>query len=126
MVIEPEEMASEFIVPIWQSVDSDYKRKYALNIWQQFEDSLKSSASVKDLSSFYSRLKRRLNIEPNKENASKIVNFIARYDNSKEVMDILRTKSPYIVLVCRAINEQAKEARELKKDKPNQIKPELF
>jgi hypothetical protein len=29
-------------------------------------------------------------------------------------------------LVCRAINEQAKEAREMKKDKPNQIKPELF
>lgn len=105
-----QQIVYDFLMPIWESVSADYKRKYVKNIWAQFEGMLKSASACNTLPAFYQKLCRRVDINPNKENGKKITDYIGRNNGiDTETLTIIRKQTSYLTLVLRSLNEARKE-----------------
>lgn len=63
MIIDDlETIATKLLTPLWRGLESDYKRRYAVKIWQQFESNIRSASYTNDVSRFMQLITMRLPI----------------------------------------------------------------
>lgn len=99
-----EEIADNLLTPLWQGIDAGYKKRYALNIWQQFEDNIRSAAYTARASDFLSRIKMRLGITIYSEDVEKIAGVIVAGED-RSLLRMLREDTTLLVLLVRVANE---------------------
>mgnify|MGYP003395035311 CR=1 FL=1 len=104
-----EQIASELLTPLWKGIPSEYKAKYARNIWGQFEDNIRSAAYCDRLSKFLDKLTQRLGIAVMEVDAGRITEFLAAAD-TRQTLKALREDTALLVLLVRAANEERREA----------------
>lgn len=103
-----EEIADKLLLPIWQCVDNEYKRKYARNIWNQFEDAIRSSAYTSNLSIFLTNIQQRLQVSIDKQCVAPIT-FVIQSGMDDVILEDLREETTYLVLLVRLKNETKKQ-----------------
>lgn len=111
-----EHLATDLLTPLWRGISPDYKSKYRRNIWQQFEDNLRSAAYTAKLSTFLAKLTTRLGIEVRGEDAEKVAAVI-QCGEDKSLLKMLRDETALLVLLVRVANEERAEKYRQKNEK---------
>ena len=109
---ELHEMVSELLLIIWRGVPLDYKRKY-MNIWEQFENNIRSAAYTSNLGKFVNSicLKMSADIGKNKAERARAGQLLAEFD-SRDVLKLLREETTLLVLMVRVAVQEKREAWE--------------
>lgn len=102
------EIAENLLFPIWESIDTDYKKKYSKNIWEQFENQILFCLFTKDIQNFVTKIKKSLPCQLNLENSEKIYFFSQSVDN-EEVMKLIRQKSNYLIFLVRKLRDEKQQ-----------------
>lgn len=102
-------IADSLLTPLWKGVPSEYKAKYARNIWSQFEDNIRSAAYCDRLSKFLDKLTQRLDIAVLEADTEHVTAFLAAAD-TRQTLKALREDTALLVLLVRVANEERREA----------------
>ena len=107
---ELREQATDLLWTVWRGIPPDYKSRYRRNIWQQFEDRVRSAAYTSNLGKFVNSLCLSLGATVgrasiDRETADKVLNS----GNDAILLKLLRDETTLIVLKVRLRNEQAQQ-----------------
>lgn len=102
-------IANELLMPLWKGVPSDYKAKYARNIWSQLEDNIRSAAYCDRLSKFVDKISQRLDIAILEADTATVTDFLAAAE-TRPTLKALREDTALLVLLVRVANEERREA----------------
>ena len=105
--IDEQEIVENFLFPLWKSVSIDYKKKYARDVWDHFENALRSATNSKDLKKFLTIFKKRIPSSINKEDDISIMRVVVQ-DSDNRVLRKIRENTAYLVLMTRIINTEKK------------------
>lgn len=102
--------AAELLAIIWRGIPSDYKARYRMSIWQQFEDNIRSAAYTSSLGRFVNTLCQKLqaNIGRNagdRETAQTILNS----GDDRTLLKLMRDETTLLVLIVRVANQERRE-----------------
>ena len=107
-----QEIAENLLTPIWRGIPESYKKKYLRNIWQQFEDNIKSAAYTSTLSKFLSNISTRLGVALSESDSGKVVSITTSGDD-RSALKMLRDEATLLVLMVRIANDERKQAARL-------------
>lgn len=96
---------TKLLTILWESVDKEYKRKYSIKIWTQFEENIKAAAMTKDLKAFLNLIVQKLLITVKNDKVTEILNIINKLDDKKALKE-LRTNTTFLVLLVRFENQE--------------------
>lgn len=100
--------ALKLLMPLWRGIPADYKRKYARNIWQQFEDNIRAAAYTSKASRFASSICSRLQIQIAARDVQMVNEALAAADD-RVLLRQLREEATTLVLMVRLENDKRKE-----------------
>ena len=103
----PELIAESLLTPIWRGIPADYKSKYRQNIWQQFEDNIRSAAYTSRLQTWLDTICRRLNVTIRPEHAAQMMPLFTM-SMDRAILRALRDETTLLVLLVRVANEERK------------------
>jgi hypothetical protein len=110
-----EEVARDLLTPLWRGISADYKGKYARNIWEQFENAVKSAAYTARAAEFLSRITARLGIKIQTEHVEQVRGVVSS-GQDRALLKMLRDDTTLLVLLVRADNEERKAEWQKKKE----------
>jgi len=94
---------------IWRSIPASYKSRYRRNIWQQFEDNIRSAAYTNNLGKFVNSLCLALNVEIRGQDDIELANDALREGGDKAMLKLMREETTLLVLMVRLRNQERKE-----------------
>lgn len=101
--------ALNLLIPLWRGIPADYKRQYARNIWQQFEDNVRAAAYTASLSKFVNSICFRMQIRiPGDATAD--VNEVLMLGRDRELLRQIRDEAATLGLMVRLENDKRKDA----------------
>ena len=105
-----QEKAAELLDIVWRGIPSDYKSRYRMNIWQQFEDNIRSAAYTSSLGKFVNSLCQKLgaSIGRNAEDRE-AAQIILNSGNDRALLKLLRDETTLLVLLVRVANQERRE-----------------
>lgn len=110
-------VALSLLIPLWRGIPGDYKRKYARNIWQQFEDNIRSAAYTASLSKFVNSICSRMQIVTAADDLP-AVNAALNAGQDRVILRQIRDEATILVLMVRLENDKRKkewEARQVER-----------
>ena len=110
---ELRQQAADLLMAVWRGVPAEYKSRYRMNIWQQFEDQLRSAAYTSNLDRCVSSLCQKLScdIGRNAEDRDRAEAILNSADGSA-MLRLLRDQTTVLVLHVRVANQARREAWE--------------
>jgi chorismate mutase len=103
-----EHVGEHLLFPLFRCIASAYKQKYKRNIWEQFENNIRSAAYTGRLSQFYENICAIMPIEVETKYLL-YIREILQSGMDKEILTWLREETAYMVLIARVKNEERKE-----------------
>lgn len=104
------DLIATLIRSIWDGVPRDYKSRYRLTIWDQFENEIKSAAYTSSLPVFVTRLCQRLGASLGRTPEERaVVESILKHGEDKTVLRIIREETAYLVLLVRIDNQEKRD-----------------
>lgn len=110
MIDEIKRIAERLLLPIWNGLDKNYKRRYAVKIWDQFESNIRSASYTNDLSTFLQRMTMRLPVSLNDADIATVLSEFDR-DDQRQTLNILRNQTALLVLLVRQKNNERREEK---------------
>lgn len=107
-MITQELVAENLLWPLWLSVDDDYKSRYAKEIWEHFENAIRSAAYTGSLRVYLSNFQQRIPSRLKAKHLS-LVNTIIQSGEDALVLDWLRDETTYLVMLVHIKNQEKKE-----------------
>jgi hypothetical protein len=107
--ITQESVAENLLWGLWRSISEDYKMKYPRDIWDHFENAMKSASYTSSLKSFLTLFQRRFPLDL-QEQYTKGIKSILESGRDEEILGWLRDESTYMVMIVRIRNQERKEA----------------
>jgi len=105
-----EELVSENLLwPLWRCITDDFKTKYLKEIWDIFENAIKSASYTDCLKVFLENFKRRIPVDLQAQYSKDIMSIIELNEDEK-ILNWLRTESTYMVMIVRLKNQDRKES----------------
>lgn len=104
-------IADKLLWPLWRCVSDDYKSKYKKDVWEHFENAVKSAAYTGSMKVFLSNFQKRLPVDLQAQYAKDIMSVVD-INNDDEMLNLLRQETTYLVMVVRLRNQDRKEAYE--------------
>jgi len=101
--------AADLLTAIWRGIPNNYKSRYRRNIWQQFEDNVRSSAYTSNLGKFVSTLCWKLQAQIGGEDSAD-VERILNGGHDRALLKLLREETTLLVLMVRVANQERQEA----------------
>jgi hypothetical protein len=108
------QMGASLLTPIWRGVPADYKRKYAMTIWRQFEDNIRSAAYTSSLSKFVNTICSRLQVKIAADDVEAVEHTVSS-GNDRELLRLLRDEATMLVLMVRIANDRRRDEWEAKR-----------
>jgi hypothetical protein len=103
-----EMVAENLLWPLWRCLDDSYKDRYKREIWEHFENAIRSAAYTARLSNFLTNFKNRIPTELEAQYL-KHIRLIIDCGNDSEVLNWLRDETTYLVMITRMMNQDRKE-----------------
>ena len=108
VTITQDMVAENLLWPLWRSITDEYKDRYKREIWEHFENALRSAAYTARLSTFLSNFSKRIPSELKVEGMKEIRTVIeSGLDN--DVLTWLREETTYLVMIVRLKNQNRKD-----------------
>ena len=103
---ELRQMAANLLMAIWRGIPAGYKQQYARNIWEQFENQVRSAAYTNSLAKFVNSLSLKfqatIGVTPEeREQAERILNS----GQDRALLKIMREQTTILVLMLRVENQ---------------------
>lgn len=117
--------ALKLLIPLWRNLDAAYKQKYARNIWEQFQNQIRSAAYTATLSKFVNSLCSKLQIHVDVKSAPDVVAVIACGED-RRILKQLREESSTLVLMVRLENEKRKDEWRKQSEQTRQVVKQSF
>lgn len=105
--INQEDAAKYLLYPLWRGVDDNYKKQYAKDVWQHFENAIKSASNEISLSRFVETFRKRIPCIV-KSDYIENLRYVIECGQDAEIIDWLRTETTYMVMIVRMENEDYK------------------
>ncbi len=104
--MEPQyQRAMQILGPMWRGIPSEYKTKYALNIWAQFENHVRSAAYTTSLAKFVSAICSKLQVSiPDRDLAT--FNAALQEGGDSAMLRLFRDEATFAVLLVREQNDE--------------------
>lgn len=107
-MITQEEVAHKLVWGLWRSVSTEYKKMYARDVWEHFENALRSASYTDSLKVFLSNFRAKIPCSIDGYHAHDVL-AVVDCGSDYEVLDWLRSETVYLVLLVRVRNQEAKE-----------------
>lgn len=113
------EIAEKLLLPMWRSVDADFKKSSGKDIWRYFEQFVRTAATSSNLSRFFGAFKRLCPFEWKEYESAGLTEYLTTCDEG-EVLKMLRGDDlPLIVIFTREIAKEKYEAYKASKTSQN-------
>lgn len=103
-----EEVADKLLWGLWRSIDEEYKMKYPRDIWNHFENAIKSASYTGSLKGFLSLFQRRLPLDLQAQYMKDILQVVES-EQDEDILAWLRSESTYMMMLVRLANQTRKE-----------------
>ncbi len=115
---EIRQQAANLLMALWKGVPSDYKSRYRMTIWEQYENEVRSAAYTASLARFANSICLKLNAAVGKTPEEReAIERILNGGNDREILRCLREETTLVVLMVRVANQAAREEwQELNKE----------
>lgn len=100
------------IAPVWRGIPLAYKKKYAYNIWDQFENNIRSAAYTSSLSVFFDKLCQRLGVQLKRNGLSETLTGLGS-GQDRVLLKIFREQAAVVVLTLRVQLENTQQANSI-------------
>lgn len=115
MMMTDKAMAATLLKIIWRGIPSDYKSRYRMTIWEQFENEIRSAAYTGSLAKFINSICSHLRADIGKTEAERaIAEEILRTADDRVMLKLLREETTLLVLMVRVDNEEKRAEWEAK------------
>lgn len=108
-LLTQEEVAEKLLFPLFRCLDENFKKRYVRDIWDQFENGLKSASYTESLKVFVDKITKRLPITLQMQYAESITEVL-RSGQDEEILHWLRYETTYMMLTCRLLNQDRKQS----------------
>jgi len=107
-----EEKAVNLLETIWRGIPADYKSRYRMTIWQQFEDQIRSAAYTDNLGKFVSSLCYKLNatVGRNQSEREQAMSVLASTAEARPMLKLMREQTSLLVLMVRMRVQASRES----------------
>jgi len=106
--------AADLLKAIWRGTPADYKSRYRMTIWTQFENQVRSAAYTNNLAKFINQLCLKLNADVGRTAGDRAeVELIANSGKDREILKLLRDETTLIVLMVRVAIQNARDEWEI-------------
>lgn len=108
-MVTQEAVAENLLWGLWRSITEDYKTQYPREIWEHFENALRSASYTGSLKVFLTNFQRRIPIDIQAQYNKEILSIVeAGHDET--VLNWLRTETTYLTMLVRLRNQERKES----------------
>jgi len=105
-----QEMAGTLLKIIWRGIPADYKSRYRMTIWEQFENEIRAAAYTSSLARFVNSICSRLRAEIGRTPEERAVaETILRGADDRAMLKMFREETTLLVLRVRVENEQERQ-----------------
>jgi hypothetical protein len=123
--METIELTQEFVADnllwgLWHSIDESYKEKYFQEVWEHFENAIKSASYTNSLKKFLSNIKNRIPLTIQAK-FNKDILKIVESGKDEIILNWLRAETTYLVMICRVRNQERKELLKLEEKENENI-----
>lgn len=107
-----EEKAVTLLETIWRGIPADYKSRYRMTIWQQFEDQIRSAAYTDNLGKFVNSLCYKLNatIGRNQAEREQAMSVLSSTADARPLLKLMREQTSLLVLMVRMRVQESRGA----------------
>jgi hypothetical protein len=109
MEITQESVAEYLLWGLWRSVTEDYKTSYPREIWEHFENAIRSASYTGSLKVFLTNFQRRIPIDIQAKYNNDILSIL-EYGEDDKVLNWLRSETTYLTMLVRLRNQERKES----------------
>lgn len=107
--ITRETIAEKLLWGLWRSITEDYKCQYPREIWDHFENALRSAGYTDSLKVFLTNFQRRIPIDIQAQYNKDILSVIEA-GQDEPVLNWLRAETTYLTMLVRLRNQERKES----------------
>lgn len=102
------QVAEGLLWPLWRCIEDSYKDRYKREIWDHFENAIRSAAYTAKLSTFLTNFKNRI---PTNFEAQymKHIRQVTDCRQDAEVLNWLRDETTYLVMITRLMNQERRD-----------------
>ena len=105
------ERAADLLEIVWRGIPADYKSRYRMTIWRQFEDNIRSAAYTANLGKFINSLCSKLQASIGRNDEEReIAQAVLNSGKDKEFLKLMREQTTLLVLMVRVRNQKRREA----------------
>lgn len=108
-MITQDQVAEKLLWPLWRCVDDSYKDRYKRDIWEQFENAVRSAAYTGQLKTYLSNFKSRIPVVYEQQYI-KTINSVIELGQDELILDWLRDETTYLVMLVRLKNQDKRDA----------------
>ena len=116
MKVTQELVAENLLWGLWRSITEDYKTQYPREIWEHFENALRSASYTDSLKVFLTNFQRRIPIDIQAQFNKDILSVIEAGEDD-EILNWLRSETTYLTMLVRLRNQERKESIKLQNEK---------
>lgn len=109
MGLTQEVVAENLLWGLWRSITEDYKTHYPREIWEHFENALRSASYTDSLKVFLTNFQRRIPIDIQAQYNKDILSIVEAGEDDK-VLNWLRGETTYLTMLVRLRNQERKES----------------
>jgi len=106
--ITHELVAEKLLWPLWRCVDDSYKDRYKREIWEQFENAIRSAAYTAKLTTFLTNFKNRIPVTLEAQYMP-LIRTVIECGLDRDVLNWLRDETTYLVMITRLMNQDRKD-----------------
>lgn len=123
---ETRSAAAGLLAAVWRGTPADYKSRYRMTIWTQFENQVRSAAYTNNLAKFINQLCLKLNAEPGRNADDRTtIEKIVNSGSDRAILKMLREETTLIVLMVRVANQEKQEEWKMVEDQRKQLALEI-
>lgn len=105
------EIAAMLLKLIWRGIPSDYKSRYRMTIWEQYENEIRAAAYTSNLAKFVNSICLRLRADIGRTSEERATaEAILRSGNDRAMLKLLREETTLLVLMVRIENDEKRDA----------------
>ena len=108
-MITQQQVAERLLWPLWRCVSDDYKKRYARDVWDHFENAVRSASYTGNLRTYLSNFQARIPVDLQAQYLKSIVSVVESGADD-DILDWLRDDTTYLCMIVRLLNQDRKEA----------------
>jgi len=107
-MVTQEQIAEKLLWPLWRCITEDYKSRYKRDVWDHFENAVRSAAYTGSLKTYLTNFQSRIPTDIQAQYAKSILSIVD-CGSDTEILEWLREETTYLTLQVRLMNQQRKE-----------------